>query len=97
MRYLKLTDLERETLKEAYKNHPKFHVRQRSHSLLLSDEEMKIKDIANLFKVRTRTIYTWMNRWERMGIVGIMLTPGRGMKPKLSIANKAVVETVKKK
>ena len=47
MRYTKLKTGERATLELAYKNHSKFHVRQRSHSLLLSDEGMQVYEIAN--------------------------------------------------
>lgn len=97
MRYVKLDTHERETLENGYRNHPKFHVRQRCHALLLSDEGWQVKDIAKLFNVRTRTIYEWMNRWTSMGIIGVMILPGRGLKTKLSIDDEAIVETVKKK
>ncbi len=97
MRSIKLESIERETLQQAYKNHSKFHVRCRSHALLLSDEGTPVKEIATLFKVRTRTIYTWFDRWKTMGIVGIMILPGRGLKPLLSKDNKGIVELVKKK
>ncbi len=53
MRYIKLTDLERETLEEGYKHHTKSHVRQRCQSLLLSDEDWPVKQIAQLHHVRT--------------------------------------------
>lgn len=96
MRYLKLESLERETLEQCYRNHSKFHVRQRCQALLLSDEGWQVKDIAKLFKVRTRTVYDWMNRWTDMGIVGVMILPGRGLKPALSINDEDLVETVKK-
>ena len=33
--------------------------------------------------MRTRTIYTWFNRWESHGIAGLMLRKGRGVKAKL--------------
>jgi len=38
MRYSTLTPEDIETLEAGYRNHPKFHVRQRFHSILLSDE-----------------------------------------------------------
>ncbi len=97
MRFIHLTESERNTLQEAYENHSKFHVRQRAHTLLLSDNNVNIKEISELFALRTRTIYSWMNRWERMGISGIMIFPGRGRKPQLSITNAEIVDLVKKK
>ncbi len=97
MRYINLTDLDKENLEQAYKNHPKFHVRQRSQALLLNGEGTQVKDIAKIFNVRTRTIYTWLDRWESMGIIGIFIMPGRGIKPHLSIKDTKVVQEVKKK
>jgi transposase len=96
MRFSTLTPEEKETLEQGYRNHPKFHVRQRFHSILLSNDGWQVKDIAKLYNTRTRTIYTWMDRWRNMGIVGLMILPGRGLKPCLSITDKNVVDTVKK-
>lgn len=97
MRYIQLNSIERATLKAGHKNHKKDHVRQRFQALLLSDEGWEVKAISRLCHVRTRTIYTWMDRWGDMGIVGLMVLPGQGKKPKLSIKDKDLVETVKKK
>ena len=92
MRYLLLTDLEETTLREGYKNHPKFHVRNRCHALLLSFEGLTIPVIKSILKTRRRTIYSWMNRWEEKGIVGLMIAPGRGVKPKLSQEHEELVK-----
>ena len=96
MRYSNLTKEERETLEEGFKNHPKLHVRKRFHSILLSDEGWQVKAISELYKQRTRTIYSWMNNWRDFGLAGLMIKPGRGLKPHLSIYDKNIVETVKK-
>ena len=97
MRYIKLSSSERQTLEQGYKNHPKSHVRQRCQAMLLSDEGWQAKDLGHLYHVRSRTIYTWMDRWEAMGLVGLMILPGRGLKPKLSPQDSKLVETVKKR
>ena len=97
MRYIQLTASERETLENGYEHHPKPHFRKRCQALLLSDEGWQVKEIAKLHHVRSRTIYTWMDRWEDMGIAGVMILPGRGIKPRLSVKDKDLVETVKKK
>ena len=96
MRSIKLTATERQTLEEGFNNHPKAHVRKRCPALLLSDRGKTVKDIAALYETRTRTIYTWMNRWQSMGIVGLFILPGRGLKPTLSIINEVIVKEVKK-
>ena len=88
MRYLKLKDLEAQTLREGYENHPKFHMRNRCHALLLSFEGVTIPTIKSILNTRRRTVYSWMNRWEEKGIVGLMSAPGRGVKSKLSEEHK---------
>ena len=96
MRYVELTQSERITLEEGYKNHVKFHVRKRCKASLLSDEGWQVKQIAKLHHIRSRTIYTWMNRWQTIGLAGVMILPGRGVKPKLSVQDQVMVEKVKK-
>lgn len=97
MRYIKLTKSERVTLEWCFKNHPKSHVRIRCQSLLLSDEGWRVKQIAMIHHTRSRTIYTWFDRWDDLGIVGLMILQGRGIKPKLKITDASLVEAIKKK
>jgi transposase len=81
MRYVaSLLFSEKLTLEEGFKNHPKHHVRQRFHAILLSAEGKSVAYISDLYKIRTRTIYEWFNRWEKLGIVGLFILPGRGVK-----------------
>ena len=97
MRIIELTKSERETLEHCFKYHPKAHVRKRAQSLLLLDENWTIKQVATLHHIRTRTIYTWLDRWQNMGIIGLMILSGRGLKPKLKITDESLIEIVKKK
>ena len=79
MRYIEpLSDAEKITLEEGYRNHKKPHFRNRCKSLLMSNEGYSVPEIARFFKTRTRTIYEWFNRWETKGLVGLMIHPGRG-------------------
>lgn len=96
MRYIQLNQTEKETLENAFKSHSKSHFRRRCHALLLSNEGWEVKAIAELYHIRTRSIYTWMDRWRDMGIVGLMILPGRGLRPRLSAMDSTLVETVKK-
>jgi transposase len=72
------------TLQEAQKNAPKAHFRTRCHAIELSDRGKSVPYIADLLQTRTDTVYTWINRWESMGLVGLMILPGRGLKAKLN-------------
>ena len=44
----------------------------------------KDAQLANAFDVTTRTIYTWMDRWEDARFAGLYDQAGRGRKPKLN-------------
>lgn len=97
MRYIELSPSDYELLLCTYRKSEKHHLRQRCHAILLSHEGKQVKEIATLFKVRTRTIYTWMNRWNKEGLIGLSIKEGRGLKPKLDKSNEETVSLVKKK
>jgi transposase len=80
MRYIELTESEKNTLEEAFQNHPNALVRTRSQCLLLSARHYRVKTLSGLYQVRTRTLYEWFSRWQSMGIVGLRISEGRGRK-----------------
>jgi len=90
-----VTKEEHENLEWGYKNHPKAHFRKKCHSILLSIEGYTVAEIAALYKVRTRTVYTWFNRWELYGILGMQLFKGRGVKAILDSLSKTRIDEVK--
>ena len=90
-----LTQEEKKTLEEAYRNSPKAHFRNRCHSILLSFENYTVSEITRLYNVRTRTIYTWFNRWNKQGIMGLMIFKGRGIKAKLDSLSQDEIIQVK--
>lgn len=96
MRYVKpLSPAEKTTLQEGCRNSKKHHFRNRCQSILMSAEGYKVSEVAKLFKVRTRTIYTWFDRWESMGIVGLMIAEGRGIKAVLNSLEEPEVSKIK--
>lgn len=90
-----LTEEEKQTLEEGYRNSSKAHFRNRCHSILMSYEGHKVKEIARIYKVRTRTIYTWFDSWEAHGISGLIMAKGRGVKAKLDQLCEQQVNTLK--
>ena len=96
MRFVSITDIDKQMLEAGFKNHTSHVVCPHLYSVLLSSESQQIKDIASIYKVRTRTIYDWMNKWERHGIMGLLTKRGQGRPPILSINVPEVVEIVKK-
>lgn len=97
MRYITLTESEEILLLDGFKHHPRHHFRKRCQALLLSNEKTQVKLIAQVLKVRTRTIYTWMDNWEAKGIEGLEIKKGRGKKARLIVLDKDLTELVKKK
>ena len=45
---------------------------------------MKYKLDIVLLNIRQEAIYQWIKRWHTMGIVGLMILSGRGLKAPLS-------------
>ena len=85
MKYkIHLTGDEHITLQEAIKKSPKNHFRQRCQAIELLNSGKSVAYISDLFKVRQEAVYQWIKRWHTMGIVGLMILPGRGLKAPLS-------------
>ena len=42
-----------------------------------------------MYSLTANTIYGWLNRWEKKGVVGLRDRAGRGRKPILSVAHYA--------
>jgi transposase len=95
MRFIKLTEAELETLREGHKQGSQFQFRNRCQCLVLSNQGTSVAQLAQLFRVSKITVYQWFDRWETIGICGLMNKPGRGRKPILSLQNSAHVKSVK--
>lgn len=73
MKFVKpLSEVEKQTLEEAYRNHPQHRVRDRAQALLLSARGYSIAQLRNIFVVRRDTISSWLDRWELNGVVGLL-------------------------
>lgn len=79
-KYIKLTQEEIITLQEGRKNHYSYQFRDRCHCLLLSNEGKQVKEIAGILQVSTISIYSWFQRWQEKGIVGLLNQKGQGRK-----------------
>ena len=83
-KFIKLNEAEKMTLQEGRKSGKAEAFRQRCHCLLLSSEGYQVKELAGIFRVSEISIYGWLKRWEKAGIVGLRDKSGRGRKPILS-------------
>ena len=95
MRFVKLSEAELITLQEGHKNGSQFQFRNRCQCLVFSHQGRTVPELAQFFEINPITIYSWFDRWQQSGIVGLMNKPGRGRKPILSLQNPTHIESVK--
>ena len=93
MRMIK--DLCRSQIKFLHRIHresKKHHIRQRAQCILLSYQGYQVNELAKIFRRTQRTIYTWLNQWERRHFAGLYDKKGRGRKSKLDDDEKLQVK-----
>ena len=83
-KFIKLSEAEKITLQEGNKNGRAKVFQERCHCLLLSAEGYQVKELARIFRVSQMSVYAWLKRWEKSGIVGLRDKQGRGRKPILT-------------
>lgn len=82
MKYVKpLTEAEQITLREAWKEGPTARVRQRAHALYLSGQRFRIPQLVSIFEVDRDTLSSWIDDWEREGLMGLYDKPRPGRPP----------------
>lgn len=96
-RYIKLSPCDLAAIIEGRKNGGTAHFRQRCHAIELSHREQTIPQIAFILERRCETIRTWFTKWEKEGLLGLGIKPGRGAKARLSAINPELVAEIKKK
>ena len=73
------------------------HFRERCRAISLSHKGQKVPQIAFLLEKRCETIRGWFDKWELLGLAGLDIQPGRGLKPTLNITDEELKAEVKKK
>lgn len=91
----KLTREQKRSLRQGYKTGKNFSFRRKCHAILLSNEMKSVSEIAEFFRVGTKSIYNWLKVWETQGIKGLQHKPGQGRPPKLKLEDKNQVKIVK--
>ena len=88
-----LRDAEIQTLHDMHRSHPARRARMRAHSLLLGHQGFSIPHIARFSQVDRRSVSTWLDRWQTMGLVGLYDQPGSGRRPLLNADEQQKVHT----
>ena len=86
----------KEKLKKMMKEDESSRVRMRAHSILLSNREYSIDEIANIYEVDRDTVSIWLNNWEEIGYEALKDLPKSGRPPILNAKEEEkVIELVK--
>ena len=54
-----------------------------------------MKELSRLYEVRTRSIYTWIHNYEKLGIESLKIAAGRGIKAKLDTLSEDNIKLLK--
>jgi hypothetical protein len=100
MRYIILTDKEREQLEQSFKTSTNFIERNRSFQLLLSDRMNSMAEVSRITKIDIQAVIRLFNAWESATTENKMSTlsiaSGRGPKVKLEQVRDKLPEMVEK-
>lgn len=84
MRFIQLEKDSIAALEKIRKTDSRYRVRDRAHAILMSNQGLKIKQIAAIFGVDRDTVSGWFGRWHEHGLAGLADAPGAGRPPKLN-------------
>jgi len=87
-----LKEEEKKELKRIMKEDESSRVRIRAHSILLSNREYGVDEIADIYEVDRDTISIWLQNWEESRYEGLIDLPKSGRPP---ILNEKEQEKVK--
>jgi transposase len=95
LKILPLPMEEKQTLESGYNNSNKQYFRERCQCILLSSEGFSPRELSLIYKTRTRTIYTWIHRYESQGFLGLKIQIGRGLKSVMKSLTEQQIEEIK--
>ena len=86
-----LSEIAKEELWEVVCSGNTIRQRHRAHAILLSDENRSVEDIAQIFRVCTKTARSWIDRWNEAGMDGLDDATRPGGPPSLTSEEQATV------
>ena len=90
-----LTEEQKSSLKKGYTYGKSPLFRRKCHCILLSHSGKTVQELSSFFGISVHSIREWLKQWEKQGLEGLKLKPGRGRKPKLKTTDAKHVQTVK--
>lgn len=82
-RYVRcLSEAEQKALRELYRDTQNADVRTRCQMVLLSAQEYRVSEIADLTLFNEDSVLYWLDRYESQGLSGLEDRPRTGRRPK---------------
>ena len=66
-------------------------MRHRAHAILVSDSKKSVEEIAEIFCVCSRTVRSWIDRWNEAEFEGLDDSPRPGGPPALTVEERQTV------
>ncbi len=88
--------MEKSTLQQGAKHHPKVEFREKCRGLLLNQAGVTIKQVATHLSVNHNTVGNWIKAWEKLGIAGLQRKTGQGRIPILNVTSSDHVKALEK-
>jgi len=83
---MNLTDSQRKELRVFARRGEPGYLRRKALLLLNLGQGQTVTQVARVFQVTRRTVYSWRKRFLGQGLAGLRVRPGRGRKPKAQLA-----------
>ena len=93
-KYIILTDKEKKTLEQGYKQGSNPIFRRHCEAILMNASGKSIKIISEHFSLRVHTVGLWIQNWLTLGIEGLKLVKGRGRKLKVSDTDTIILNRI---
>ena len=86
-----LTDIQRFTLEDGFRNGCSHCFRMRCRAVLLKSQGFSSQEIGKQTEMSHISVNSWMKRFEQYGIIGLHTRAGRGRKPIMDCSDEVAV------
>jgi len=91
IKILILTDTQRFTLEDGFRNGCSHCFRMRCRAVLLKSKGLSSQEIGQQTEMSHISVNSWVKRFKESGITGLHTRPGRGRKPIMDCSDEAAV------
>jgi transposase len=80
MKFIRLCEDEIATLKMMGSHYQNSFVRERAQAVIMNHNGIEAKQIADVFSVKVRAVYSWLKSYQDKGFLGLYTKQGQGRK-----------------